>query len=369
VGKVITAFVCVVGLVSLALGGVTVTDKTSFSGGGPSDGFIKVETDNCTYYYHKAAGIMCGMLDKDGKDWIGWSTAGSSAGQWRGLFKPHFDWLWEAQNANGVGVSTTVSEEKTDYAKIASSKGGNQTTWEFYPTYVTMTVVAAAQNYYFTYEGATYGRWSADKSFCVKGDSEDKHYFAKGGAGGGDVGTNEGETWEWAYIGDDDAPRVMFFANHKDDDKNDDIQYSGGWQMGVYGMGRQGATAQYNASTIANDIGKVFSVGFAESTDKTEIAAAVKAAVTGETSAKHGAAVKARVSGLAVEQVKDGLKVKVPFAGSSTVTIHDLTGRALVSRAAVDGAGVISTANLPSGSYIVKATAGDRVATAKISKF
>jgi len=362
VKKSICVFVCLMGVVSFVFAEVTLTQNETWGGQG---GMYKVVTEKATFYYHPAGGIMVGVVDAAGKDWVGWNKSGSNdAGVWRGLFKPVFNWGWSAQSAAGAGVSSTVSEESDDYVKVSSSKGGNATTWEFYPTCATMTVTAAGQSYYFTYEGAPNGAFSKTNNLVGIGTEDEPHEIGSYSSSN-DIGVNDGETWEWAYLGDKNSENVMFMVHHDDDTKGDD--FSSGWgNMCVLAFGRKISSGGSGAFFTAAD--EVFSVGIVESTEKADIAAAVKVAVTGETSARPRAASKT-VRGLALRQVGDELMVAMPFAGQSTVTIHDLAGRALISQVSDKAASTINTASFPSGSYIVKATQGERVLTGKISKF
>jgi len=348
VRRCIAAAACLVFLMSIAAwGDVTITDDQKYAN---TSGFLKIKTDNATYYYHKKAGMFGGIVDNDGKDWIGWNTASNQNGLWRGLPKPYFNWKWHLQDKTGneANVTTTINQASGASGKITSDDGTNKVTWEFFSTHATMTVVKAGQSYYFTYEGAPNGQYDKAKNYIMMGNKDSKHYF-KDGAANGDIGKNDGETWEWAFIGDDGSSNALFFVHHEDDSKVEAFEGTKYDGMGVFAFGRDGT----KGAKFSN-AGEIFSIGIVGSTDKSKIAAAVAAAVAGETGIKQSAASNSAALGVDVVRRGNELVVNTPFNDKCEISLYSPAGKQLVSRAAPNA--TIDMSSLPHGAFIVTAT-------------
>jgi len=231
---------------------VKLTDKNSFYAG--LDDHFKIETSNATYFFRKSGGGFSGIIDSEGNDWIGHSSATKSEGKWRGL--PNTNIIgWRPEQS---GTETKIISQAKDKLVILCEKNNNKCTWTFYHDHATMTVIKADNNYYFSYEGAPYGKFETTTNYLFRPDIGKRHFLGQP-TEQTDIKAMPSESWEWCYFGDTKTNRALFFIHHEDDVIPDFYRPLG--QMTVFGFGRT-----ENASENIKDVPQNFTIGFSADT-------------------------------------------------------------------------------------------------------
>ena len=190
----------------------------------------QIQTSTATYFYHKAGGGFSSLVDKDGNDWINHSDAAGSAGEYRGIPNLVYPDDGGYFHPRQTGVVSTVLTEGPLKVKIHSSTADNawETLWEIYPNYAQLTVLKAATNYWFLYEGTLGGSLEVVSDFIIRSD-----------------GTQSlaSETWtadivgdEWLFFGDPTLNRSLYFVHHEADELVDSY-YPMNNEMTVFGFG------------------------------------------------------------------------------------------------------------------------------------
>jgi hypothetical protein len=227
---------------------------------------IRITTQSATWIYHAEGGGFASLLDRDGKDWISYHPGNRSAGEFRGI--PNLGAVGHPGYEGNRGMRTVMEEGGSKRARLRSTSadGKWELAWEFHPGFARLTIVKAAEPYWFLYEGTPAGRLDLQTGFWGLADG---------------VRRPMDEIWnsditgnEWVYFGDTGSKRVLFLVNHQDDAANDQF-----WQMEsnmtVWGFGRQyRCCGRYMTGAPAK-----FTVGFAESTKFPAIRKAVERAV------------------------------------------------------------------------------------------
>ncbi|MDD5688278.1 MAG: carbohydrate-binding protein [Elusimicrobia bacterium] len=230
---------------------VTVTDGVIDEG----HSSYKIMTQNATYYYSKAGCAFSSIVDKDGNDWVGYTTAGTLGNQYRGIpnmihpeggFHPNF--------INGSSSLVSVGPVKTKIFSYVDSGGRWECYWDIYPKYAKMTLTKAGHKYWFLYEGVPGGgAWNTTDA-CVRSNGTRNLLDcdqATANAWVGDI------TPEWVYFEDSSItnPRSLFFAHHEDDslvDSNWRIKYQSDDYCTVFGFGRNGWTGSSDPTSPDN---------------------------------------------------------------------------------------------------------------------
>jgi hypothetical protein len=208
-----------------------------------------VHTPSATYLFDRAGGGISALLDRDGRDWIGFrpdSTVGTyprSAGGWfRGIPNAVF-----GNKDGGVGHPgfDKATSEKTapNVISTRSQSGLWAWTWTFYPDRAEWAVTQTDPEwaYWFLYEGMPGGSWGPVSAkywgtdAFLNGPNTD--FYKKNQLFG---------AWRWAYFGDKTQARVLFVAQKTPDDQPDTMSYLGNTVGGidspdgmvVFGFGR-----------------------------------------------------------------------------------------------------------------------------------
>lgn len=130
----------------------------------------KIETSAATYIFQKPAGGFSSIIDRDGNDWLSYKPGGGPAGEYRGI--PN------AVHPEGYfhpGSTNCVSELKMDEAGqvVINARSDNDqwaSSWTITDTAAHFTMLKAAKNYWFLYEGTPGGKIDVDTDWVVRWD-------------------------------------------------------------------------------------------------------------------------------------------------------------------------------------------------------
>lgn len=193
-----------------------------------------IKTKMATYYYQKAAGGFSSIVDKNGNDWINYTSEPkdiypqSAASTYRGL--PN---LVHGGNESGTGhpgFTNCTSAVLNQNTIISSSKSGN---WEYSWTFsdegviLDITKIDPTRTYWFLYEGTIGGKYNPKNNLWgndIDGLRTDNPDFYK----------TEGTfaSWQTVFFGDQDQ-KMTFFINQVQKDDHDDV-------FGFLGNSKQG---------------------------------------------------------------------------------------------------------------------------------
>lgn len=229
----------------------------------------EIRMKNATLYYQKTAGGFSSIIDKDGKDWIGFrkdSIQGypqNAASEFRGL--PNLVFRSDDDGAGHPGfnrcTSTLISRNKI---KTVSNSGKWEWTWTFYSDYARLMVekVDPDHSYWFLYEGTPGGKysphsqyWGTDKGGPNKNIPD---YFFNNAVY---------DNWRWIYFGEESVDRVFYILHEQSDQLTDTFSYLGNTSEGVIspdGMVVFGFGRDKGAKSLHQDRGQTFLMGFEE---------------------------------------------------------------------------------------------------------
>lgn len=203
---------------------------------------LKITTSAATYYFHKNGGGFSSVDDVDGKDWVNFSSAPKSAGDFRGIpnlvYTPGGGYFHPGRDVGTTAVLSTGPLKATFRTKITGQDW--QTLWTIYPNYATLTVEKAAGKYWFLYEGTPGGKLDPASDMVVRSDG---------------TSTPASDAWEadlagdeWVYFTDAAQNRSLFVAHHEGDSapdsyrlQQDDLSNPDA-AMTVFGFGRMKKT-------------------------------------------------------------------------------------------------------------------------------
>lgn len=244
----------------------TVSPLVTFTDNVTDEGWAsyKIQTDQATYFYHKQGGGFSSLLDKNGNDWISYSAVPEAAGDYRGipnLVHPSDGGYF---HPGRTGIVSSILSKGPLKAVIYSHTADKawETLWEIYPAYARLTVIKAATNYWFLYEGTPGGILETASDFNVRPDGTQ---------------TLTETTWkgdlspEWVYFSDPTINRSLFFAHHEDDAIVDSYRPMDGL-MTVFGFGRDGS------SRFLSKVPSLFTFGLKDGVELTTIKSAINSA-------------------------------------------------------------------------------------------
>ncbi len=238
---------------------VIVTDGVADAG----EDTVRIATADSTYFYDKDGGGFTSLLDRDGRDWIGYGPATGSAGQFRGI--PNMVFPDGTMHPGADGVTTTIVTDGPLKTTLRSTApGGWVTRWDVFADRARMTVEAAPRAYWFLYEGTPGGLLEPQSDIVVRSDG--------GEANAATAWTGDLAGEEWAYFGDPGVDRSLYVANHQQDNSVDSY-YAMDGNMTVFGFGRTGITSSLTGT------GRSFSVGLADGVDRAGVSGRISAAV------------------------------------------------------------------------------------------
>jgi hypothetical protein len=233
-----------------------------------------IETPSATYYLEKSGAGLASIIDREGRDWLGFRPdAGSrAAGEFRG-----FPNAVHQQAGNyfhpknqGTELSTTkVEAAGPDRVTISavSANGLWACRYEFVRTHCTftMTKMSPAHKYWILYEGTPGGSYDDTDWWMTSAITERQPLTTP----------HEGDipSPEWIVFGDPSIGRVLFLLSHEDDSHPDRF-YAMDRQMTVFGFGRR--RAEKHLATVPRQ----FSIGLLDTTEHAGIARAMTRLLT-----------------------------------------------------------------------------------------
>jgi len=231
---------------------VRLADENVFYG--DLDNNLKIETSQATYYFRKSGGGFSGIIDSEGIDWISHSKSPKSSGMWRGIPNTNVPG-WRPEQS---GTETKIILNEHNKLIVSCEKNNYKCTWTFYPDHATMTVIKADSNYYFSYEGAPFGKFDTTTNYFFRPDIGTRHFLGKP-TDETDIRSMPSENWEWCYFGDTKTNRAFIFIHHEDDIMPDLYRPLG--EMTVFGFGRSGG-----ANELLKEVPQKFTIGFINDT-------------------------------------------------------------------------------------------------------
>lgn len=209
---------------------------------------FKISTPNSTFYYQKEAGGFSSILDKNGKDWLNFTTypkntfPASAASDYRGL--PNLVFQGEDGGAGHPGFNQCISTLENQTTIVTTSKSGKwKWKWHFDEEGAELEIIDTdrSRKYWFLFEGTPAGQWNMQTNLWgtdQQGLRKDVPDFIK----------TEGvfENWNWVYFGDKNYP-ITFYIQHVTSDHQKDVMgYMGNTLDGiespdgmvVFGFGR-----------------------------------------------------------------------------------------------------------------------------------
>jgi uncharacterized repeat protein (TIGR02543 family) len=226
---------------------------------------LQVDTAAGSYFLQDQGASLSSLVDSAGQDWIGYSVATGSAGEYRGV--PNLIYPEGEFHPGGTAGSTAISSQGPLRLRVLTSALSDTwgATWSFYDDHVSVTIDYVANDYWFLYEGTPGGLLEPGSDFVTRADGTE---------------TLLNQSWnedlvgeEWVYFGDVNAQRSLFVAAHEDDAENDSYSTLNN-EMTVFGFGRSGTTPLLSTAP------RTFSLGLMESIDFDFNARQVRSIVT-----------------------------------------------------------------------------------------
>ena len=237
--------------------------KDSSAGGLPA---FKIQTDRATYFLEKTGGGLSSLIDRDGKDWLGFNPQpGSKAsGEYRGFpnaVHHQRGSYFHAKNAHCDPMKTEVEKVDSHYVsiKVESKTGHWAGRYEFFPTHCTFTMIRVPKDsqYWVLYEGVPGGQLNLSDWWMTSAIKSPQPISRKH--------EKDIPSPEWMAFGDAGGKRSIVLFHHEDDDYPD-THYQMKNKMTVFGFGRRQLEAFHCRS------GQRFSIGLVESTSHDAIA-------------------------------------------------------------------------------------------------
>jgi len=224
-------------------GGVRITDSSDEG----KDAF-RIETSSVVYYYQKGAGGFSSILDRDGRDWIGYRDSGapeypaSAASDYRGLPNLVFRGVDDGAGHPGFRACSSVLISP-DTIRTESKSGSWIWEWRFFEDHCELKVLKTdpSRAYWFLYEGIPGGRYEPKEQYWGSdqgGPRRDNPDYLAGREVYGE--------WKWAYFGDNRSGQVLFMVSLREEAETAGMGYLGAEQRGleaedgmvVFGFGR-----------------------------------------------------------------------------------------------------------------------------------
>lgn len=258
---------------------------------------VSIDTPSGTWFYHSEGGGFSSLLDSSAADWIGWSDAPRSSGEFRGL--PNLVHPAGYFHPGATGHATTVVNDGPLRATlVTTSPDGNwEMRWDLFPTHAHATVVTANGPYWFLYEGTPGGVLEPATDFWALSSGTKKTASRKFNA---DLAAPE-----WIQFGDPVADRSLFLIHHSDDGEIDSYRPMDN-AMTVFGFGRT------KTQRLLTGSGREFTVGLIDTADQAAAGQAIGSLIAPPTTSV----------GPGRSQVIDGTAPAI-LAGPSAVANHD----------------------------------------------
>jgi hypothetical protein len=233
---------------------------------------LVVETSTATYHYDMEGGGFSSLLDRDGRDWIGYRPGDGPAGEYRGIpnmvFRGEAGGFFHPGHTGDMGSVTQLVAESPEAVtlKTTSANGLWQVQWDIYPGHARMRVLRTNPDdgaYWFLYEGTPGGAFEPERSLCVRCTRES---------------TPLSEPWEadlpspaWVAFTDPQRRRSLFLYSEKPSRGPD--MYKPMEPMTVFGFGRRIEGVRPHIT----DVGNAFYIGLVESAEYAAVARTVSA--------------------------------------------------------------------------------------------
>ncbi|MBM3745016.1 MAG: hypothetical protein FJW34_04385 [Acidobacteria bacterium] len=225
----------------------------------------RITTPGGVYLYHKEGGGFAGLKDREGTEWIGYRPGGRSAGEFRGI--PNLG-VWGHPGYSGErGCASRILGQGPLRTSILSERGDGQAAlrWDIFPGHARMTLLRAAEPYWFLYEGTPHGKLDLEHGYLALSNGERRP-----------LATAWAEPLpapEWLYFANEKSRRVLYLVNHQNDAALDQYWPMEG-NMTVFGFGRQyRCCGRYMTAAPA-----VFTLGFVEQSAFAQVERALNSA-------------------------------------------------------------------------------------------
>lgn len=215
-----------------------------------------------TLDYHKLGGGFSSVVDSGGNDWVSWNSATGSAGDNRGipnLVHPNDGGFFHPGRDNGSSTLVNSGPLKATIRSV-SNPAGWTALWEIYPTYARMTVIEAAANYWFQYEGTPGGVLEATDQIVRSGGLQNGGFASWNGDIGGD---------EWVYVADPALGRSLYVV-HEEQDTLVDTYRTQNDEMTILAFGRNDRNGRFLSATPQH-----FLFGFVDATGLAPVTTAI----------------------------------------------------------------------------------------------
>ncbi len=220
---------------------------------------FRIETPGGEYYYHKPGGGFATLLDADGDDWIGWSSANGANGDFRGIpnmLHPKDGGYFHPGRNN---VNTTLRSDgplKATFTSASKGATGWEVRWDVFPTHARMTVLhKGSANFWWQYEGTPGGALEVQTDTLTRSDGTT---IKASGTWNSDIPGDE-----WVYVTDPNSGadgRSLYFIHHQSDNKVDGYKPDSSKKMTIFGFGRSGN------KRLLNDADHQFTFGLTDET-------------------------------------------------------------------------------------------------------
>ncbi len=217
--------------------------------------------DGSKWYFHTSdGGGFSSIVDRDGNDWLGWSTAAGTAGDFRGFpnsTKPPAGYFHPGRP--GQSVTTLLSEGPLRVTFETRAPDNTWiVVWSMYPTHTEFEMNRANTNYWVLYEGQPGGEF--DSSDFIR--RSDGVQVASNGTFESDIAGDE-----WMYAADPADNRSFFMAHGQDDGSVESYRQLDN-KMTVLGFGRGGSNLNFPyLQKLYNGKPQTFAAGLADSVD------------------------------------------------------------------------------------------------------
>ena len=219
-------------------------EETTFEG----RAHYRVQTLSLDYYYDIRGGGFSRIIDKQGKDWIGfkmepWGTyPASAASAYRGL--PNLVFQGDDDGAGHPGHDLCTSRIESGRIVTESLSGVWKWSWEFHEDHAILEILRTdpERAYWFLYEGTPGGAYDPGGTFfgsSLGGPVPASHDYYKGDVLRG--------RFRWIYVWNRQAEGTFFMLQEKEDPYGDLISFLGNTGKGmdspdgmtVIGFGRE----------------------------------------------------------------------------------------------------------------------------------
>lgn len=199
-----------------------------------------VRTPTADYSFHKRGGGLASLVDREGRDWLGYRPTGGYAGDYRGIPQmgacchPGYPDIAPGK----ISMITTLEIETPTHVQLLSRSANGlwSLTWNFYPDHISATVNSVGGPYYFGYEGPPGGSIEALGVFA--------DYLQHADGTTSDMRTETGFDWhadngnpEWVGMVDPRLGRSLLMIQHQGDNIPDRV-WNGDDKMMVVMHGR-----------------------------------------------------------------------------------------------------------------------------------